>query len=405
MKTILRSASLLFLSGLLLVGCNEGAEVKEEKENVTSSYITEVKSQYAPDRRVAIFDVESERQGDQYVLKGESNLPDAVESLKNQLDAENIRYVDSIAMLPAADLEGKTHGVIQISVANLRSRPSHSSELVTQATLGTPVKVLKKNGSWYYIQAPDGYLAWVDYGGVTPIDEDALKQWRATEKVVYMEPYGFSYEEPNRDAQVVSDVVAGGILELVGEENNFYKVRYPNDREAYVEKAYSMPYRDWIENLSPSEESLIATSMTMKGVPYLWGGTSAKGMDCSGYTKTIFFLNGIILPRDASQQIQAGIEVDSEKNFENLQPGDLLFFGRKATEDAPERVVHVGMWIGDNKFIHAMGDVHISNFDPEAEDFDQYNYDRYLRTKRILGQEQDERLIQLAQSDLFMDGL
>ena len=405
MKTILRSTTVLFLSGIFLVGCNRGNQENEEKENITSSYISEVRSQYAPDRRVAIFDVESEKQGDQFILKGESNLPDAVEDLKSQLDAQNLSYVDSISILPSADLEGKTHGVIQISVANLRSRPSHSSELVTQATLGTPVKVLKKNGSWYYIQAPDGYLAWVDYGGVTPIDEETLNQWRATEKVIYMEPYGFSYEEPNRETQVVSDVVAGGILELLGEEKNFYKVRYPDDREAYIEKAYSMPYREWVENLSPSHETLIATSMTMKGVPYLWGGTSAKGMDCSGYTKTIFFLNGIILPRDASQQIQAGIEVDSEKNFENLQPGDLLFFGRKATEDSPERVIHVGMWIGDNKFIHAMGDVHISNFDSEAEDFDQYNYDRYLRTKRILGQEQDDKLIQLAQSDLFMDGL
>jgi gamma-D-glutamyl-L-lysine dipeptidyl-peptidase len=87
--------------------------------------------------------------------------------------------------------------------------------------------------------------------------------------------------------------------------------------------------------------------------------------------------------------------------LKNLIPGDLLFFGRKATATSPERVIHVGMWIGDNKFIHAMGDVHISNMDPNAEDFDEYNYNRYLRTKRVLGEE-DEKLIQLTQSDLFL---
>src|SRR5690606_39904878 len=116
--------------------------------------------------------------------------------------------------------------------------------------------------------------------------------------------------------------------------------------------------RDW--------SSDVCSSDLLMGLPYLWGGTSAKGVDCSGYTKTVFFLNGIILPRDASQQIHAGIEVDSTRDFENLEPGDLLFFGRKATETSSERVIHVGMWIGDNKFIHSMGDVHISTLDRKS---------------------------------------
>lgn len=404
MNSLIKYALGLSLSGLLLVGCNSKTESAKEETTPVSIAIDDVRLEHAPDRRVAIFDVESAPSSDAYVIRGESNLPEAVADLKQRLDAENITYTDSIQMLPAADLEGKTRGVIQISVANLRSRPSHSSELVTQATLGTPVKVLKKKGSWYYIQVPDGYLAWVDYGGVTPVTQEIVEAWRETEKLIYLQPYGFSYEEPDTEAQVVSDLAMGGILELLGEEDNFYKVRYPDNREAYVEKAYSQPYGQWVTNLDPTGESLIATSMSMKGVPYLWGGTSSKGMDCSGYTKTIFFLNGMVLPRDASQQIQAGLEVDSEKNFENLEPGDLLYFGRKATADSPERIIHVGMWIGDNKFIHAMGDVHISNFDTEAEDFDQYNYDRYLRTMRVLGQD-DDKVIQLAQSDLFMSGV
>ncbi|MDX1720236.1 MAG: glycoside hydrolase, partial [Salegentibacter mishustinae] len=76
------------------------------------------------------------------------------------------------------------------------------------------------------------------------------------------------------------------------------------------------------------------------------------------------------------------------------------FFGKPATDSTSERVIHVGMWIGDNKFIHSMGEVHISNFDTEAEDFDEYNYNRYLRTKRILNKE-DKGLIYLKNTDLF----
>jgi SH3-like domain-containing protein len=127
-------------------------------------------------------------------------------------------------MLPSAELEGKTEGVIQISVANLRSKPSHSAELVTQATLGTPVRVYKKEDSWYYIQTPDGYLAWVDYGGVTPITPQQLKTWRASEKIIFLEPYGVSYSEPNEDSQSVTDLVAGNILEVTGEKNGYYAI-------------------------------------------------------------------------------------------------------------------------------------------------------------------------------------
>ena len=119
----------------------------------------------------------------------------------------------------------------------------------------------------------------------------------------------------------------------------------------------------------------------------MWGGTSIKNVDCSGLTRSTFFLNGILLPRNASQQAYCGIPVepaDGPRFWESLQPGDLVFWGREATADKPAKATHVGIYIGDSRFIHASHVVRINSFDREQPDF----YDRKpLCFKRILGQQ------------------
>ena len=98
-------------------------------------------------------------------------------------------------------------------------------------------------------------------------------------------------------------------------------------------------------------------------------------------------MNGFIIPRDASQQINAGQTIDKQLDFSGLQKGDLLFFGKKATAEKKQRVTHVGIWLGNNKqeFIHASGNVHISSMDSTQVNYDVFNKNRYLGSKRYLG--------------------
>ena len=120
------------------------------------------------------------------------------------------------------------------------------------------------------------------------------------------------------------------------------------------------------------------------GVPYLWGGTSGKLMDCSGFTRTVFLLNGIYLPRDASQQVNVGNLVDTKDGFSNLKPGDLLFFGRKATPTSKERITHVGIYIGNEEFIHESGMVQINSFDKSKKNYSHFRYTQFVKAKRII---------------------
>lgn len=387
----------IFVILLILIS---GCAVEKSSLIHLQSLIFQLKSKNAPDKRVAIFDVVVKKDKDKLVLSGESNLPAAVAELRDSLYSKNISFVDSVKILPAEELNGKIYAVVNLSVANFRSQPQHSAELSTQATLGTPMKVLKKERGWYLVQTPDKYISWLDWGGLQLMSAEDFALWMASKKLIYLKPFGFSYKSPLSEAATIADLVMGDIIELTNELKNFYEIKYPNGTIAYIPKNEAMLYQEWLQKLNPSETSVVETAFGLNGFPYLWGGTSFKGVDCSGFTKTVYFMNGMVIPRDASQQIHTGELIDDKRNFKNLRPGDLLFFGRPATDSSSEKVVHVGIWIGNNEFIHASGDVHVSSMDSTSENFDQYNYDRYLRTKRLLNQE-DERLIQLKENPIF----
>jgi len=376
-----------------------GCKTEIPSENIAQKHIDALQKEVVPDRRVAVFQIEAQQKADTYILKGETDQPNDLQILLDSLTANNISFVDSVTVLPTAELGDKTYAISNISVANLRSNPKHGAELATQATLGTPVKVLKKEGDWYYIQTPDKYLAWVDAGSIVLFTENELKNWESNSKIIYTKTYGHAYLGPDKE-EIVSDLVAGNVLEALKYVDKFYIVRFPDGRQAYVDHEESEIYKDWLTGLDSSSDVLVATSKRFMGVPYLWGGTSTKGMDCSGFTKTIFFLNGIIIPRDASQQVHAGKPIDDSGNFDSLKAGDLLFFGTKATDSIKEKVVHVGMWIGNNEFIHSSDMVRVSSVDKASKNYDGYNVNRYLRTKRIL-KEQDKDLIDLRRVSMF----
>ncbi len=388
-----------FLAAIFFLSCGESKK-ESAKTGQIQEIVEQTRTEFAPDKRVALFDISTEEDKNGIILKGETNSEEAKNRLLSDLDSAGVNYKDSIQVLPSEELGEKLYGIIDVSVANLRGDSKHSSELVTQATLGTPVRIWKRTEEWYYIQTPDDYLSWVDHGGITTMNESEFNNWKNSEKIIFTKAYGNSHAKPDLNSNPVTDLVTGAVLEFLEDSGDFYKVRYPDGKEAYIFKDHAKNYGEWLQNLEPDGESLTRVSEKLMGLPYLWGGTSSKGVDCSGFTKTIYFMNGVVIPRDASQQIKEGTLVDDESDFNKLEVGDLLFFGRPATDSTSEKVVHVGMWIGNNEFIHSSGDVHISSVDDKAENFDEFNKSRYLRTKRYLDQ-QSSGLKYLQQQDFY----
>ena len=347
-----------------------------------------IKMEYAPDKRVAIYDVEIVSDRNSIRITGETDQSEALNRLKEELKPLGLTIHDEVSLLPDESIGNHPYAVVNNSVANIRSAPKHSAELATQAILGTGLKVLKIDGDFYLVQTPDRYISWVDHGGVQLMTQEDFDNWSTAPKLVYLKSFGHVYASKENELQKVGDLVLGALLRLIGEDGEFFEVAYPDGRTGYVRREEAEIYLKWLDELNPSPERLELYARSLMGAPYLWGGTSSKGMDCSGFTKTAFRMNGLIIPRDASQQIMAGKDIDPDLSFESLSKGDLMFFGKKASDSTRQRVTHVAIWLGNNRgeFIHSSGRVKIGSIDAKSPFYDEFNVNRYLGSRRYLGE-------------------
>lgn len=283
----------------------------------------------------------------------------------------------------SAESDTAKWAIINVSCCNLRTTGDYDAGMESQALLGMPAKVIE-GGTWVKIETPDEYPAWVLKSSLVLVNKQQLDAWNQAPQVVVTSIYGFVYEKPSTSSQHVSDVVASNRLKLLGKTGSFYKVEYPDGRKGYISVKDAQKITDWRKAIKQEANSIIATGMKLNGIPYMWGGMSTKGVDCSGFIRTILYMHDIVIPRNASQQAKKGQHLEIEPDFSNLIPGDLVFFGRKATEDKPAHVSHVGMYIGNQKFIHSLGWVHVSSFNPADPEYDEYDLNRLLWAQRVL---------------------
>lgn len=345
------------------------------QDNGIASILKSVKAEYAPDMRVAVWDV-SASADKVSVISGEVDNPAAKAALFEELNRKGINYEDRLVVLPDATVKSPW-AVVSISVACLRGEARSGAELVSQAIMGTPMRVLQVEDGMARVQTPDNYIGYMTESSFVYLSGEEMAAWRGSRRMVVTSSLSVMFEFPDgNEATVVSDLLLGNILTLKGEKGDYYLLEIPDGRKGYVRKSDVSDVETWAGQ--PFDMDVIErNARRMMGTPYLWGGMSAKMADCSGFVRTSYFSNGIILQRDASQQALTGEKIDWKKWRTDARPGDLIFIGTKSG-----RVTHVAMYLGGGKYIHSSGRVKINSMDPSAPDYLDYVF---LSMSRING--------------------
>jgi gamma-D-glutamyl-L-lysine dipeptidyl-peptidase len=260
--------------------------------------------------------------------------------------------------------------VIQAPVANLFSKPTTDASVVSQAIHGWNVQVLEEEGGWLKVRTPDDYTGWIEPSSAMKRDAYAVSGAVANVKSLYASVY--------RETSITKHMPLMTLpfearLEVIAEPDiearRWIQVRLPDMREGWVQRGDVA-----LDSKTMSQEEMLMFSRRFLGLPYLWGGTSTLGYDCSGFTQMLLRQTGISMPRDAQPQAEwSGVKPVLR---EELQPGDLLFFGL-----SEQKITHTGMYIGNRQFIHATAylqpAVQISNL------FDEHWAQLLVATRRL----------------------
>jgi hypothetical protein len=362
--------------------------------------IDSIAKEYVPDSREGICRARLYIRGSEMILTGETDRKEIKDALTGFLSRKGVTFTDSLAVLPDTSKIMKPWGVVNVSVCNIRSEPSHGAEMVSQAIMGTPVRILKVKGGWLFIQTPDLYLGWVDEEGVEPYTTDDHNKWKKTDRLIYLGGVSTIYGSYDKK-EAISDIVAGSILVKSGNSASGFSVILPDGRMGFIEDASCEDFIEWAGNTSPEAENLIKRAYSLMGTPYLWGGTSVKGTDCSGFVKTFYFLNGTILARDVSLMIRHGYEIKSFTDPDSLKPGDLLFFG--SVRNGKARATHVGMYVGDTEFIHSSGMVRVNSLDSARTNYSSYRRKTFIGARRIIGSEPQKGIQPVYNHNWYID--
>ena len=258
------------------------------------------------------------------------------------------------------------------SVVDVRREPEHASELLTQAIMGETMVRLDARGDWYLVMLDDGYHGWVRSWSVGEHPREAAESYIARAGAMVEASVAYGLSEPRPGRLPVSDITAGTKVVTADKTGDYTGIELPGGKTGYLETALLEGLPEGI----PARDSVLDRARRFLGIPYIWGGTSAKGFDCSGLVKRVFRMEGLETQRDADLQSAQGAPVDAGPG--EIPEAALLFFGEGG------RITHVAVSLGGGRFIHAYGDVRVNSLLESDSEYEEKLAGIYLFSRDLL---------------------
>lgn len=326
-----------------------------------------LRARFAPDRRLSAWEVSAGREG-----RLEGWAPSEV---LGELAALAASEDVQMAVRPAPDpaLGERVRGVAHRAVAHVRRAPGHASELVTQLLLGEEALLLRTEGEWLRVQGPDGYVGWVHHRSLVrdaPADRAAFLARLATGAP---EPGAWivtgrgvlAREGPAPHDAPVAELVQGGRVHPAADPElrlESVRVRLPDGLAGWIPATAAIPAGRLEERFTRAGRAILDHAAQFLGSPYLWGGASERGFDCSGLVQRIYGLHGVRLPRDSDQQAAVGEALEPTAAWAGVKAGDLVYFSENG-----DRATHVGILAEGGRVLHCSTTRHGVAWDELAE--------------------------------------
>ncbi len=327
--------------------------------------VTKANSDFYLDKRIWYQNVHAEIEGQTITLKGEAFFSIPVRGIQRKLKKAGYEYelIDSVHYLPEDFTDDLAYGIVSVPYVMGRYKPVDKKQEGTEMLYGEPVRLIREKGDYVQVQSNIGYLGFIKKNTIRPV---TLKEWSRYHTGAQAI---FSQNVTLESGQVLA---MGTRLPYLGNENILLadgtELSLPQDN-----------YRVYDPTTNPLRDSIIESAEQYLGLPYVWGGRSSEGVDCSGFVMQSYALNNIYIPRDSDEIANIGRIIGYPGWMDAMLPGDMMFFA-----GSRRMVTHTALYMGDGKVIHSLGKgVQIQSMNPQDPDFSEGLTKRFIFAKRL----------------------